>query len=87
LNLPANVNKIQILINFKHFNLSGILSSQITTSANFYLIKFEAIDPISGHPNSDDSNGQFVSNVCWRKKSSMLVAANSVGIVKILQMV
>lgn len=49
--------------------------------------KFESIDPISGHSNSSDNNGQFVSSVCWRKKSNMLVAANSVGIVKLLQMV
>ncbi|KAL2336145.1 hypothetical protein Fmac_010591 [Flemingia macrophylla] len=49
--------------------------------------KFESIDPISGHQNSGDNNGQFVSSVCWRKKSNMLVAANSVGIVKLLQMV
>ncbi|KAK7389845.1 hypothetical protein VNO78_25140 [Psophocarpus tetragonolobus] len=49
--------------------------------------KFDATDPISGNPNSGDSNGQFVSSVCWRKKSNMLVAANSVGIVKLLQMV
>ncbi|KAK7292781.1 hypothetical protein RJT34_15634 [Clitoria ternatea] len=49
--------------------------------------KFESIDPISGHPNSSDNSGQFVSSVCWRKKSNMLVAANSVGIVKLLQMV
>ncbi|KAL5062386.1 hypothetical protein RYX36_024123 [Vicia faba] len=49
--------------------------------------KFQSIDPISGHSNSCDNNGQFVSSVCWRKKSNMLVAANSVGIVKLLQMV
>ncbi|BAT98062.1 Protein SUPPRESSOR OF PHYA-105 1 [Vigna angularis] len=49
--------------------------------------KFESIDPISGHLNSGDNSGQFVSSVCWRNKSSMLVAANSVGIVKLLQMV
>ncbi|KAJ1429526.1 WD40/YVTN repeat-like-containing domain superfamily [Sesbania bispinosa] len=49
--------------------------------------KFESIDPISGHSNSGDNNGQFVSSVCWRKKTNMLVAANSVGIVKLLQMV
>lgn len=49
--------------------------------------KFESIDPISGHQNGGDNNGQFVSSVCWRKKSNMLVAANSVGIVKLLQMV
>ncbi|XP_027907702.1 protein SUPPRESSOR OF PHYA-105 1-like isoform X2 [Vigna unguiculata] len=49
--------------------------------------KFESIDPISGHLNSGDNSGQFVSSVCWRKKCNMLVAANSVGIVKLLQMV
>ncbi|XP_027336757.1 protein SUPPRESSOR OF PHYA-105 1-like isoform X4 [Abrus precatorius] len=49
--------------------------------------KFESIDSIYGHPNSGDNRGQFVSSVCWRKKSNMLVAANSVGIVKLLQMV
>ncbi|KAE9615372.1 putative transcription factor WD40-like family [Lupinus albus] len=49
--------------------------------------KFESINPISGHSNSDDNNGQFVSSVCWRKKSNVLVAANSIGIMKLLQMV
>ncbi|CAL0307959.1 unnamed protein product [Lupinus luteus] len=49
--------------------------------------KFESINPISGHSNSDDNNGQFVSSVCWRKKSNVLIAANSIGIVKLLQMV
>ncbi|XP_028794767.1 protein SUPPRESSOR OF PHYA-105 1 [Neltuma alba] len=49
--------------------------------------KFGSIDPISGQENIDDGNGQFVSSVCWRKKSGMLVAANSIGAVKLLKMV
>ncbi|XP_054785047.1 protein SUPPRESSOR OF PHYA-105 1 [Prosopis cineraria] len=49
--------------------------------------KFGSIDPISGQENNDDGNGQFVSSVCWRKKSSVLVAANSIGAVKLLKMV
>ncbi|XP_020227466.1 protein SUPPRESSOR OF PHYA-105 1-like [Cajanus cajan] len=49
--------------------------------------KFESVDPISADQNSGDNHGQFVSSVCWRNKSNMLVAANSVGIVKLLQMV
>ncbi|WJX86841.1 ornithine decarboxylase antizyme with +1 programmed ribosomal shift Spa1 [Trifolium repens] len=48
--------------------------------------RFESNNPISGHSNSFDNNGQFVSSVCWRKKSNMLVAANSVGIIKLLKM-
>ncbi|MFS7925075.1 putative transcription factor WD40-like family [Helianthus anomalus] len=45
--------------------------------------KFGCSDSISG----DESNGQFVSSVCWREKSNMIVAANSGGSVKVLKMV
>ncbi|KAJ7952114.1 Protein SPA1-RELATED like [Quillaja saponaria] len=48
--------------------------------------KFGSIDPISGK-ETDDDNGQFVSSVCWRGKSDMVVAANSSGCIKVLQMV
>ncbi|KAK9668369.1 hypothetical protein RND81_13G055700 [Saponaria officinalis] len=48
--------------------------------------KFGSIDPISGK-ETDDENGQFVSNVCWKGNSDMLVAANSTGCIKVLQMV
>lgn len=48
--------------------------------------KFGSIDPISGK-ETDDDNGQFVSSVCWRKNSDMLVASNSTGCIKVLQMV
>ncbi|XP_022928915.1 protein SPA1-RELATED 2-like isoform X2 [Cucurbita moschata] len=48
--------------------------------------KFGSVDPISGKETEDD-NGQFVSSVCWRGKSDMVVAANSSGCIKVLQMV
>lgn len=48
--------------------------------------KFGSIDPISGKETEND-NGQFVSSVCWRPKSDMVVAANSSGCIKLLQMV
>ncbi|KAI3898184.1 hypothetical protein MKW92_016182 [Papaver armeniacum] len=48
--------------------------------------QFGSIDPISGQESSDD-NGQFVSSVCWRRKSNMFMAANSTGTIKVLQMV
>ncbi|KAK9674108.1 hypothetical protein RND81_12G211700 [Saponaria officinalis] len=47
--------------------------------------KFNNIDPQSG--NETDDSGQFISSVCWRGKSSMLVAANSTGDIKLLEMV
>ncbi|GMN42971.1 hypothetical protein TIFTF001_012172 [Ficus carica] len=48
--------------------------------------KFKTIDPVSGNEISDDGR-QFVSSVCWRRKSNMVVAANSSGVLKLLQMV
>ncbi|KAL3498962.1 hypothetical protein ACH5RR_041694 [Cinchona calisaya] len=48
-------------------------------------LKFGSIDPISGK-ETDDDNGQFVSSVCWRRKSHMVIAANSSGCIKLLEM-
>ncbi|KAK4285947.1 hypothetical protein QN277_002571 [Acacia crassicarpa] len=47
--------------------------------------KFQTTDPISGHEVDDTS--QFISSVCWRGQSTTLLAANSTGNVKILDMV
>lgn len=46
---------------------------------------FGYVDPISGL-EADDAN-QFISCVCWRDQSSTLVAANSSGNIKVLEMV
>ncbi|XP_024377593.1 protein SPA1-RELATED 4 isoform X1 [Physcomitrium patens] len=48
--------------------------------------KFGCTDPITGREVEEDG-GQFVSSVCWRGKSQTLVAANSMGNIKILEMV
>ncbi|KAK9076657.1 hypothetical protein SSX86_004991 [Deinandra increscens subsp. villosa] len=48
--------------------------------------KFGSIDPVSGKETENESN-HFVSSVCWRQKSDMVVAANSTGSLKLLQMV
>ncbi|KAL6972421.1 hypothetical protein U1Q18_046161 [Sarracenia purpurea var. burkii] len=45
--------------------------------------KFGSVDPTSSKEIDDDS-GQFVSSVCRRKNSDMLVAANSSGCIKVL---
>ncbi|KAK1431000.1 hypothetical protein QVD17_14186 [Tagetes erecta] len=47
--------------------------------------RFNTIDPISG--DEVDDTEQFVSSVCWRNQSSTLVAANSMGDIKLLEMV
>ncbi|KAG2617408.1 protein SPA1-RELATED 2-like [Panicum virgatum] len=48
--------------------------------------KFGSIDPITGQVTNED-NQQFVSSVCWRGKSNMVVAANSSGSIKVLELV
>ncbi|XP_048335871.2 protein SUPPRESSOR OF PHYA-105 1 isoform X1 [Ziziphus jujuba] len=48
--------------------------------------RFGSIDSVSGNEMGDDS-GQFVSSVCWRRKSNMVVAANSTGSLKLLQLI
>ncbi|XP_076883198.1 protein SPA1-RELATED 2-like [Bidens hawaiensis] len=48
--------------------------------------KFGSIDPISGK-ETEHENNHFVSSVCWRQKSDMVLASNSSGCLKLLQMV
>ncbi|PON68018.1 Coatomer alpha subunit [Parasponia andersonii] len=47
--------------------------------------KFNNSDPLSGHEMDEAS--QFISSVCWRGQSNTLVAANSTGNIKLLDMV
>ncbi|GAB4849510.1 Protein SPA1-RELATED 3 [Ancistrocladus abbreviatus] len=47
--------------------------------------KFDSVDPLSGH--EVDDTAQHVSSVCWRGQSTTLVAANSTGDIKLLEMV
>ncbi|XP_059291870.1 protein SPA1-RELATED 4-like isoform X1 [Lycium ferocissimum] len=47
--------------------------------------KFNSTDPLSG--DVVDDQAQFISSVCWRGQSSTLVAANSMGNIKLLEMV
>ncbi|GMH14338.1 hypothetical protein Nepgr_016179 [Nepenthes gracilis] len=47
--------------------------------------KFGSVDPLSG--NKTDDPAQFVSSLCWRGDSTTLVAANSAGDIKLLEMV
>ncbi|KAL6131045.1 hypothetical protein ACLB2K_069423 [Fragaria x ananassa] len=47
--------------------------------------KFGSIDPVPRREVGD--SGPYVSSVCWRRKSNTLVAANSSGTMKLLQIV
>ncbi|XP_042376169.1 protein SUPPRESSOR OF PHYA-105 1-like isoform X2 [Zingiber officinale] len=48
--------------------------------------KFGNFDPITGHEIGGDST-HFVSSICWRRTSNMVLAANSSGCIRLLQMV
>ena len=50
------------------------------------ILKLVVCTFIYGKENEND-NGQFVSSVCWRGKEDMVIAVNSTGCIKVLQMV
>lgn len=47
--------------------------------------RFSTVDPLTGEETHDDDDSQFVSSVCWCPKNpELLVAANSLGALKVL---
>jgi len=48
--------------------------------------KFGSTNPATGE-ESDEDGSQFVSSVCWKRNSSTLLAANSQGTIKVLELV
>jgi hypothetical protein len=69
-----------ILVGFQVYSYYKTFPMPITSH------KFGSIDPITGQETNDD-NQQFVSSVCWRGRSNMVVAANSSGSIKVLELV
>ncbi|GFR33214.1 e3 ubiquitin-protein ligase COP1, partial [Trichonephila clavata] len=57
------------------------LSSQVLT------FKFETIRSILEKEKKEEDGNEFVSAVCWRMGSNVVVAANSQGNIKILELV
>ncbi|KAK3814122.1 MAG: WD40-repeat-containing domain protein [Benniella sp.] len=52
-------------------------------------VKFGGSNPVTGEDTADEDPSQFVSSVCWKKSTSnnILLAANSSGVIKILELV
>ncbi|GJJ72634.1 E3 ubiquitin-protein ligase RFWD2 [Entomortierella parvispora] len=52
-------------------------------------VKFGNSNPVTGEENADEDPTQFVSSVCWKKNTSnnILLAANSSGVIKVLELV
>ncbi|KAI1321446.1 RING finger and WD repeat domain-containing protein 2 [Mortierella claussenii] len=52
-------------------------------------VKFGNSNPVTGEDTLDEDPSQFVSSVCWKKNTSnnILLAANSSGVIKVLELV
>lgn len=48
--------------------------------------KFDAVRSVLEKERQEDDVNEFVSAVCWRQHSSVVVAANSQGIIKVLEL-
>lgn len=49
-------------------------------------VRFDAARSVLEKAKKDEELGEFVSAVCWRQSSNVVVAANSQGIIKILEL-
>ncbi|RZC08971.1 Protein SPA1-RELATED 4, partial [Glycine soja] len=93
--VPKTISRMSSLQNFVGLSVSdGYIATGSETNEVFIYhkafpmpalsFKFYSSDPLSG--NEEDDSAQFITSVCWRGQSSTLVAANSTGNVKILEM-
>jgi protein suppressor of PHYA-105 1 len=80
------VQLLTAIISFIYFFFFQVYSYYRSLPMPITSYKFGSVDPVSGNDIGEDK-GQFVSSVCWGKKSNIVVAANSSGSMKLLQMV
>ncbi|XP_066990908.1 E3 ubiquitin-protein ligase COP1 [Anabrus simplex] len=52
-----------------------------------FSFKFDALRSVLEKDRKEDDVNEFVSAVCWRQHSNVVVAANSQGIIKVLELV
>lgn len=52
-----------------------------------FSFKFDAVRSVLEKERQEDDVNEFVSAVCWRQHSSVVVAANSQGVIKVLELV
>lgn len=56
-------------------------------SKQLFSFKFDAVRSVLDKEKREEDVNEFVSAVCWRQHSNIVVAANSQGIIKILELV
>ena len=56
-------------------------------SKQLFSFKFDAVRSILEKDRKEDDANEFVSAVCWRQHSNVVVSANSQGVIKVLELV
>ncbi|XP_028133914.1 E3 ubiquitin-protein ligase COP1 isoform X1 [Diabrotica virgifera virgifera] len=56
-------------------------------SKKLFNYKFEAVEGVLEQERREDDMNEFVSAVCWKQSSNVIVAANSRGIINVLELV
>jgi len=56
-------------------------------SKHILAFKFDAIRTVLQPEKKEEESGEFVSSVCWRANSSVVIAANSQGVIKVLELI
>ncbi|KAG7262042.1 hypothetical protein CRUP_015990, partial [Coryphaenoides rupestris] len=95
-----NVNKPHCLRSFKgHVNEKNFVGSENNSLYLYYkglsktllTFKFDTVKSVLDKDRKDDDTNEFVSAVCWRAlpdgESNVLIAANSQGTIKVLELV
>lgn len=56
-------------------------------SKHLFQFKFDAVRSFLDRDRKDEDVNEFVSAVCWKSDSNVIVAANSQGTIKVLELV
>ncbi|CAG8504757.1 13711_t:CDS:10 [Acaulospora colombiana] len=65
---------------------NSVVAYYKTLSKPVVKFKFGSINPVTGEETVDVDSSLFVSSVCWKNNSNTLLAANSQGTIKVLEL-
>ena len=64
-----------------------LIDSVSGLSKHLFQFKFDAVRSFLDRDRKDEDVNEFVSAVCWKANSNVMVAANSQGTIKVLELV
>ena len=74
------MNQLQFKFDPFIYSISGL-------SKHLFQFKFDAVRSFLDRDRKDEDVNEFVSAVCWKANSNVMVAANSQGTIKVLELV